>query len=387
MYTHCIFCSADLLRNETIEEFPIGSRLAFDAFKGRLWAVCPRCARWNLAPIETRWEAVESAEKLFRDARVRVHSENIGIAHLPDGTRMIRIGEALPLETAAWRYGDHAVRRQRRMWLGAGGSVVGASALAVGGIPLLAAAGAPVFVAGIGVQIVANYWLLRSQLRPVYRVPADLSPNGQEVILRHAHAAFCRVVPDDSEHGFAMEVPLPLPPRREEKDGVVRWTPLPPLRVQGGEAERMLERVLVGANPRGFGRRRLRAAVERLSAAGEPRRLFRELARQEAGVFPAWMAHNTNRNTPPDLRGGMQRFIGTFRGERIAGAPTPGPKRVLPRADVLALEMALHEETERRALAGELRMLEAAWREADEIATIADALPDDPAPALAPPAG
>ena len=304
MYAHCIFCSADLLRNEAIEEFPIGSRLAFDAFKGRLWAVCPRCARWNLAPIETRWEAVESAEKIFRDARVRVHSENIGIARLEDGTRMIRIGEALPLEMAAWRYGDQAVRRQRRMWLGAGGSLVGASALMIGGIPLLAAAGAPAVVAGFGVQMVANYWLLRSQMRPVYRVPADLSPTGREVVLRHAHAAFSRVVPDESEHGFAMEVPLPLPPRREERDGVVRWTPLPPLRVHGDEAERMLERVLVGANPRGFGRRRVRDAVERLSAAGEPRHLFRELAQQEAGVFPAWMSQNTNRSAAPTCAAG-----------------------------------------------------------------------------------
>lgn len=40
----------------------------------------------------------------------------------------------------------------------------------------------------------------------------------------------------------------------------------------------------------------------------------------------------------------------------------------------LALEMALHEETERRALEGELVELEVCWREAKEIAQIADAL-------------
>ena len=40
----------------------------------------------------------------------------------------------------------------------------------------------------------------------------------------------------------------------------------------------------------------------------------------------------------------------------------------------LALEMALHEESERRALDGELARLEAAWREAEEIAGIADQL-------------
>lgn len=378
MYRRCIFCSARLGRNAAIEEFPVGNPLAFDAFKGRLWAVCPRCARWNLAPIEMRWEAVESAERQFRDARVRAQSESIGLARLPDGTRLVRIGEALPLELAAWRYGDRAVRRQRRAWLGAGGSLVGASALMIGGLPLLAAASGPIVAAGLGVHVAANYWLLRSQFRPVYRVPATLSPTGQEVVLRQAHAAFARIVPSDGEYAFAVELPLPLPPQRSETHGIVRWTPVPPLRVEGAEAVRMLERVLVGANPRGFGRRRVRAAVERLSAAGAPRNLFRDLARQEAGVFPAWMARNTNRNAAPDLRGGIQRFIGTFRGERIAGAPLPGPKRVLPRADVLALEMALHEDAERRALHGELELLEAAWREAEEIAAIADSLPDDP---------
>ena len=40
----------------------------------------------------------------------------------------------------------------------------------------------------------------------------------------------------------------------------------------------------------------------------------------------------------------------------------------------LALEMAAHEETERRAFEGELAVLEAAWREAEEIAAIADRL-------------
>jgi hypothetical protein len=36
--------------------------------------------------------------------------------------------------------------------------------------------------------------------------------------------------------------------------------------------------------------------------------------------------------------------------------------------------MALHEDTERRAMEGELADLERAWREAEEIASIADSL-------------
>ena len=40
----------------------------------------------------------------------------------------------------------------------------------------------------------------------------------------------------------------------------------------------------------------------------------------------------------------------------------------------LALEMAAHEDTERRAMEGELKLLERQWREAEEVAAIADGL-------------
>ena len=46
----------------------------------------------------------------------------------------------------------------------------------------------------------------------------------------------------------------------------------------------------------------------------------------------------------------------------------------MPKPTKLAVEMALHEEQERRALEGELLLLERAWREAEEIAEISDNL-------------
>ena len=76
MYATCLFCASRLGTNEIIEAFPIGRRLAFDAAKGRLWVVCRRCERWNLTPLEERWEAVEDCERQFRDARKRVTSES-----------------------------------------------------------------------------------------------------------------------------------------------------------------------------------------------------------------------------------------------------------------------------------------------------------------------
>ena len=48
--------------------------------------------------------------------------------------------------------------------------------------------------------------------------------------------------------------------------------------------------------------------------------------------------------------------------------------KALPKPAQLALEMAANEETERRAMEGELWFLERAWREAEQIASIADNL-------------
>jgi hypothetical protein len=64
----------------------------------------------------------------------------------------------------------------------------------------------------------------------------------------------------------------------------------------------------------------------------------------------------------------------TFWGHGGIGSEPSTSLLDVPLVDRLALEMAAHEETERRALEGELEDLAEAWREADEIATIADAL-------------
>ncbi len=61
-------------------------------------------------------------------------------------------------------------------------------------------------------------------------------------------------------------------------------------------------------------------------------------------------------------------------GYRRQATRRTGTLGALPPAVRLALEMAAHEESERRALEGELAELERAWREAEEIAAIADEL-------------
>jgi len=133
MYSTCLYCHGRFGSNESVSHFPVGRRLAFDSRRGRLWVICHRCARWNLTPIEERWEAIEECERLFRGHRLRAQTEHIGLAKLRDGLTLVRIGEPLRPEFAAWRYGDVFGTRLRRTagWLG-GGAAVAATGLAIG---------------------------------------------------------------------------------------------------------------------------------------------------------------------------------------------------------------------------------------------------------------
>src|SRR5262245_13275085 len=133
MYSTCLFCNSDLGSNEALEDFPVGRRLAFDARKGRLWVVCRECERWNLTPLEERWEAIEQAERQFSVTKQRVSTDNIGLARLRDGTELVRIGEPQRPEFAAWRYGDQFGRRRRRQILLVGGGLGVLGALIAGG--------------------------------------------------------------------------------------------------------------------------------------------------------------------------------------------------------------------------------------------------------------
>src|SRR5256885_2348802 len=133
MYSTCLFCNQDLGRNEAIEHFPVGRRLAFDSAKGRLWVVCRKCERWNLTPLDDRWEAIEECEREFRATKLRVSTDNIGLARLRDGTELVRIGEPQRPEMAAWRYGDQFGRRRKRYLVYTGlGVAAGAGVIILG---------------------------------------------------------------------------------------------------------------------------------------------------------------------------------------------------------------------------------------------------------------
>src|SRR5881275_1019227 len=138
MFASCLFCNGSLGVNDSIESFPIGRRLAFDAKKGRLWVVCERCSRWNLSPLDERSDAIDQCERGFRSTTLRVSTDNIGLARLGDGLELVRIGAPLRPEFAAWRYGMRFNRRRRHTQLAAIGGAVATVAAGVALAPTIA---------------------------------------------------------------------------------------------------------------------------------------------------------------------------------------------------------------------------------------------------------
>jgi hypothetical protein len=332
MYSACIFCNGDLGRNEALEEFPVGRRLAFDAAKGRLWVICRGCERWNLSPLEERWEAVEQAEQYYHETRRRVATEHIGLARLKDGTEIVRIGAPLRPEFAAWRYGDQFGRRRNRQMLLAGAGLVAISGGVIGG----AVAGMTIATFGWGIGQIGGAIVHGRADTVVARIPTEAAGT---IHVRRRHLAESRIV-------RGTDVPIALDLRF--KGGEARF--------EGREALRIAGTLMPHVNRFGGKRPVVDAAVDALETSGGPAGYLERLAR----YAPA----------DTDVRR-ARRGYGRKTQRSSSGAFTSGLFGLRP-MDRLALEMALHEEAELRAMHGELAELERAWRDAEEVAAIAD---------------
>lgn len=165
------------------------------------------------------------------------------------------------------------------------------------------------------IQLADAIRTIYGQRREILRIPDE---KGGYFILRGSDAANTQLVPGDTTGEWRLQL-------RRGVDGVRGQ-----LELTGGEARRMAARVLPHVNQFGSNRKELAAAVKHLEEAGDPQR------------FLAWAARMRN-----------WRYTGTI---------------------WLGVEMAVNEENERIALQDELALLEEAWKEAEEIAAIADRL-------------
>jgi hypothetical protein len=313
MYATCLFCNRPLGENAALEEFPVGRRLAFDGGRGRLWVVCRKCERWNLSPIEERWETIEACERIYRDTRMRVATDNIGMARHPEGLELVRIGAPMRPEFAAWRYGDQFGRRRKRAILYGVGGVAIIGGVAFGGVALGVISGGVLAQSGNFV----NIWL---NGRTRLKLP---TADGKVLKLKQPDLQGARLRASDDADDWSVVL------GKGDKERVFR----------GEDAGRVAGLIMPKINSSGARSSSVQEAVRAIEAAGGPDPYLRSVI------------------TIPQSKADEKATIGKL------AVPTK-----------LALEMALHEEQERRALEGELKALELAWKAAEEVAAIADDL-------------
>jgi hypothetical protein len=341
MYSTCLFCHTALGANEAVEHFPIGRRLAFDAVKGRLWVVCRRCERWNLTPIEERWEAIEECERSYRGTKLRVSTDQIGLARLDEGLELVRIGKPLRPEFAAWRYGDQFGRRRRK-------TIIQGVAIAAGlaTIPFLGPV-AGISFGGFG-GLIYNIGNLSYSLYSGRRVVARVRDgNGNLLRVGNAGARLTVMLKPTASEPWGLRI------KHQGLGDQGRWWRYQPnqpeTELRGKDALRAAAQLLPALNATGASSRQVKDAVVLATEYADPSTVFDQAARLAATEL-SWNYFGkdaTLARVPKDLR--------------------------------LALEMVSHEESERRALEGELYLLEEAWKDADEIAGISDDmfLPED----------
>jgi hypothetical protein len=116
--------------------------------------------------------------------------------------------------------------------------------------------------------------------------------------------------------------------------------------IEGAAATQTASRLLARINESGASDSQVRGAVNRIADAGGPERFIVRAARLRHDRWRSGEAFSSLEYSSLGL--------------------TP--------VELLALEMAMNEDAERQALEGELAALEAAWRDAEEIAEISDNL-------------
>jgi hypothetical protein len=357
MYTTCLFCHTDLGANHFLPTFPVGRRLAFDPRKGRLWVVCTRCGRWNLSPLEERWEAIDECERRFRGTRLRMSTDNIGLAQFRGNFELVRVGPALLPEIASWRYGTRLARlsvEQEQQ-----------PTLLVRGARLVARATASALVGyatsvGFSDDAVLRMRTFRRGSGVLLRANDEY---GYPVVVRYAHLGAAELIRPEKDQPWQLKL--------KHDTGIAILAESNALRVAG----KMLATLNFGVATNA----EVQHAISKLDDAGDPEGYFTRVA--SLAMRTSWGRFPDARDEGPHPavssfaeRVALQLANRSFWGRGGTGSEEQTPLFRLPAVDRLALEMAANEDIERRAMRGELDALETAWKDAEEIATIADEL-------------
>ena len=324
LYTQCLVCHTPFPSNEELEYFSTSTRVAYDAQRGRLWAICRSCKRWSLAPIEKRWEALEELEKLVKD-RAKLLSQTDNVALLRAGNLdVVKVGRADLTEEAWWRYGreltSRAEKHRRLTFMGtavAGATLAGG--WATGGITWLGA------------------WLLwHSDAPKQVTLGARWLRFGGSAWRGNQRCARCGQVFRSIAYRDRTQVILSPGGKPGDTLSVTQRCPLcgdlgdGGLHLRGKDGEYVSRRLLAYHHHAGASEKRVRSATHLIEEAGSPGDLTRNV-----------------------IKGG--RRLGD-----------------LDRTSAIALEIAANDTVEQHLLELELAEVEAHWEREEELASIID---------------
>ena len=309
MYRTCAFCNGKLDGDGGPTNLGVGRRLAFDEWKGRLWVICPRCSRWNLAPLDDRLERIEALARAAGDGRVAAATDQVALIRWR-GYDLIRVGKPRRLEFATWRYGERLRARRQEQLKFVVPMTVAAVGLAVA-VNVAAGGSVGVFVWNTPRLVKRIYVEMVGRRKIVLVEPPICERCGSVMLLRARHLERARVTTTARE-GMALLLTCPSC----GAEGTM---------LTGADAQFALRRGLTFLNLARGGWQRAEDAARLVEAAGGPHQLIHDVARREL----------TLRSLAPDRR--------------------------------LALEMAVDERAE-------VEELERQWKEAEEIAEIADGM-------------
>jgi hypothetical protein len=316
MLGDCIFCHAPLPPNGELRHFPRGVRVAFDARRGRLWAVCGECRRWNLAPFEERWEAIEELERWSADdARVLARTDNVELLR-GAGLEVVRVGRAKRAEEAWWRYGSELLRRQRtwkRMRV-ADRVGIAVSVLMIG-LPVMNRRGE-----GVVAQVARRRGFGARAIRETSTCPLCGRPNDG---LHFGNLGALHLVPGGEHGAVALRYPC----------YGCHGAPGSGHLLAGTAADDALRRSLAYLHFQGAAEGEIRDAAAVVDGSASALDFVRGMAARRP------------------------RLVELSERDRTTG---------------VALEIALNDEVERALLEGEVKLLDARWKAAEEVAAIAD---------------
>jgi hypothetical protein len=316
----CLFCHRPFDEGWRFGSLPPAWRLAFDPGRDRIWVVCDSCFRWNLWPPEDQGGAIPALERVVKDrGQILARTENVTLLAIGE-MMVLRVGNAGFQERAYWRYGREVLAREQA-YLSRGAKISAYAYAALAAVAESVGLGDKNFKVRFEEGFTADVLRWRRFGWAAWFGRLRCPSCGSYLRAARFDLSWWFYPMLDEAGSLALGVPCPR---------CDPWTPEKVYHLQGYEAESVLRRVLAYQNITGAGERDLEAAVREVEEAGAPERFLESVGKAS-----------------PFLR-----------------------ELSFPQA--VALEIALNEGMERRALEREARALEFMWRREEELARIMD---------------